>query len=172
MPVQTYCSQSDIESLIGVEGVVASVDDSENGANASPETTYITDAIERGAVEINGLIIYQYRLADVASNAWLKWANAWLAAYHLRMRRGNEPEPGIAAEVQEIRRILNEIRWGRFQLSGQLPSFNVRPTVSTLTPELWRTDNPIRVDVDESVGGTPPDGIKRNTSGQQNPAYS
>ena len=165
MAVQTYCTRTEIEDILGIPGVLACLDDDESGIEeSSPESAYLTSCIERGAIEINGQITYQYTLASVASNDWLKWCNAYLAAYYLKTRRGNTCDEGIVDQVVEYRKLLNEIRWGRFSLAGQLPSFSGAPSVSTFKPELMKVSNPIRVVEEESTGGTPGPGISRNNA--------
>lgn len=164
MAVQTYCVRSDIEAVMGVEGVIACIDDDQDGSESLLEASYVTACIERAAVRINGLVQYQYVLSQLVGNDYLKQVNVYLAILYLRTRRNNAPDPFIEQMVEQYMRELNEIRWGRFRIPGQLPSFDSRPTVSTFKPELKNTVNPVRVVRAESTGPEPQPGITRNTS--------
>ena len=166
MAVQIYCDEDDIKAIIGEYGVSAAVDDDEDGAVAAPEDTYVGAAIERGAVEMNTYLRYQYSLTALATNEWCKWANATLAAYYIRTRRNNPAEQSLIDQVADIRRMLIEIRWGRLAIPGQVPAYDYRPTVSNFRPEIARKANPIRVVKDESTGPDPAAGVDRETSHQ------
>lgn len=167
MPVQTYCSRSDIEAVIGEASVLACIDDDQDGQESSTEKLIVTSVIERAALELNAALRHQYILSDVADNDWLKWANAQLAAYMLRTRRNNPAEQSHLDTVTEIRRMMVEIRWGRDQLPDQSPSFSHIPTVSTFRPELNNPNGPIAVDVQQSTGEAPGGNRKRNVAKQR-----
>lgn len=164
MAIQTYCDRSDLEDIIGAAAVFASIDDDQNGVESASETLLVTRAIERAANKINGYVEHQYKLADVAANEWLTWANAVMACYALRTRRNNPAEQSITDDYNEVSRMLIEIRWGRDQLPNQAPSFNHLPTVSNFQPELNKGVMPIRVDEEESTGNTPSGAVKRFTA--------
>src|SRR5687767_1407232 len=94
----TYCVRADVESIMGLAGVLAHVDDDQDGTEASNEDDHITNAIERAAVEMNSSLRNQYDLADLTDNDWCKWCNAYLASMFLYNRRGN-PAPMSILEV-------------------------------------------------------------------------
>lgn len=150
-----YCTRLNVQSLIGEAGLLAVVDDNSDGVENPTETQYITDAIVRGAVEMNEALSKQYVLSDLSGNDWCKWCNAYIAAYFLFERRGNPVPVGIVDAVQTYKEKLSEIRWGRFQVPEANPSFDNRPAVSNFTVELGKYANPIRVFTDESTGGNP-----------------
>lgn len=162
---QTYCTRTDIESIIGAPAVLACIDDDRNQVESSDETLHVTNAIERAAVEMNSAIWNQYpTLSNLADNDWCKWCNAYLAVYNLLCRRGNPVPSFVAQAVIDFREKLSELRWGRFQIPEQLPENETIATVSNFQPELKRTSAPIRVDVDESTGASPEGGRKRNVA--------
>lgn len=162
---QTYCEREDIESILSEAGVLAPIDDDQDGIESDSDAAHITSMIERAAVEMNAAMRHQYHpLSDLASNEWCKWANATLAAYFIRSRKGNPAEQSLVDQVIEIRRMLIEIRWGRDQIPDQSPTHGHTPTVSNFQPELIKTFAPIRVDVEESTGETPHSSLKRNVA--------
>lgn len=153
---QTYCVRADIESILGVAGVLACIDDDGDGTESAAETLHITNAIERAAVEMNSNLGKQYHpLTALADNDWCKWCNAYLAAEKLTARRSNPPPPSVIEAAQQYRADLLDARWGRFQVPDQAPSFDHTCTVSNFQPELGKTIAPIRVDRDESTGAEP-----------------
>lgn len=162
---QTYCTRADIESIVGQPGVLACIDDDRDGAEVAGETAHVTNAIERAAVEMNAALSNQYpTLSSLASNAWCKWCNAYLAAYMLYARRGNPPPHIVIEAVGDYREKLAEARWGRFQIPEQLPENETIATVSNFQPELHRRTGPISVDVEQSTGASPQGGRKRNVA--------
>lgn len=167
MAVQTYCDREDIEAIIGKPSVLACIDDDEDGLENPEDEDKITSVIERAASEINGYIRHQYVLTDVTNNAWLKWANAQLASYLLRTRRNNPAEASHVDAIQEVRKLLVEVRWGRDQLPDQSPSFNHTATVSNFRIELGNPVSPVAVDTDQSTGPNPVGSRKRNIARQR-----
>lgn len=162
---QSYCVRADIESILGVAGVAACIDDGQEGAESVADAAEVTQAIERAAVEMNSALRNQYKLTDIADNDWCKWCNAYLAAYYLTNRKNNAVSASIADEVTRFRDQLSEARWGRFQLPEQAPSFDHTPSVSNFNPEIRKFNHPIRVIEEESTGGTP------HESRMREPAY-
>ncbi len=157
----TYCVRADIESILGEAAVLACIDDDQDGLESATETTFVTGAISRAAVEMNTALENQYILSELTANEWCKWCNAYIAAWHLYARRSNPPPNSIVDSVQAYRELLAEIRWGRIQVPEQNPSREHKPTVSVFKPEIWKTKQPIRVDTDESTGSAPHESIKR-----------
>ena len=166
---QTYCVRADIVSVIGDAALLACIDDDHNMVESAAETLHVTNAIERAAVEMNIKLRQQYKLSELASNAWCKWANTLLAVYYLRTRRANPVESSVAESVVEIRELLEDISWGRRQLPEQAPSFEHIAAVSNYQPEIHKLDAPIRVDTEESTGASPGGNRKRQVAGM--PGY-
>ena len=165
MAVQTYCDQDDIESLISSAGLNEFIDDDEDAVIVAGETAFVTDAIEMAAVEINAAVGRRYKLADVTANAWLKWANATLAAFYLVQRRLNGvPSNDLVDRVDRTRTHLEDLRKGQFQLPEQAESFDDLPTVTNYAVETYRHNAPVRVRTNESTGGAPPSGVMRKTA--------
>jgi len=161
----TYCNRNDIASIIGEPFILACIDDDRTGVESPAQTAYITGAIERAAVEMNQSLCKQYILSQLSGNAWCKWCNAYLACWYLIARRGNPPPPAIIDEVQTYRQQLAEIKFGRFEVPEQNPSFDHLPSVTNFKPEVSKVDAPIRVDLEESTRAYPVDGVKRNPAG-------
>lgn len=164
--VTTYCDRDDIIDIAGEASILAAIDDGHDGVESAAETLYVTKAINRAAAEMNVALECQYILSELSGNEWCKWANASLALYFLRTRRNNPAEASVIEAVNSIRTMLEEIRWGRASLPEQSPSFDFTPAVSNMRPELFKVDNPIRVVREESTGGDPDPGIKRNLANQ------
>lgn len=170
MTIQTYCTRDELEDIAGELGVLAAIDDADDGVESVQETSYITSAIERAANKINGYVRQQYVLADVAANDWLKEANATVAVFMLRTRRGNPAESSVEEAYQDVLATLEEIRWGRQRLPNQVPSFNHLPTVSSMQVQLNNTTSPVTVNVAQSTGPNPV-GDRRRVTTNNYPSY-
>lgn len=161
----TYCSRNDIAGIIGEPAILACIDDNRNGAEDGQESTYVTMAIERAANEINQFVRYQYPdLTQLASNTWIKWCNAYLAAYQLFARRGNAPPGSVVEAVVSYREELVEIRWGRSQIPEQAPQYDYSPAVSNPSIELNNPVGPVVIDQTLSTSNDPPSEVKRNNA--------
>lgn len=163
----TYCGRTDVEDLLSQAGVLATIDDDENGVESPDESQAVVLAIQRSATRINVKVQRQYVLADVTTNTWLRWANATMAAAMLIMRRSNPLPETWAQDLREINEMLDDVAWGRMNLPEQVPSFDYRGSVTNLRPELYKALSPVRVVVPESTGPQSVDGvIKRPVAGQ------
>ena len=163
----TYCTRTDITSLIGAPAVLACIDDNQDGNETSDEQQFVTDAIERAANDMNEAFEHQYDvLANLTTNTWCKWCNAYLAAWYLFARRGNAPPGSLMESVANYKEKLIEIRWGREKIPEKSPDFNTLPTVSNPLIELKNDRGPLTIDRQQSTGSDPVDGIKRNVSDQ------
>lgn len=156
-----YCTRADVASISGEAALIANTDDDQTGVENSD---YITDAINRAAVEMNHALDNQYILSQLSGNDWCRWVNAYLAAYFLFSRTANPVPPSIEIACERYRDDLEKIRWGRDSIPEQAPSFEHIPTVSNMVPEL-RKSPPIRVERESSTGSDPVGNRKRN------PAY-
>lgn len=158
---QTYCTYADLESMLSVAGVLAFIDDSENGTASGAETQYATDAIERAAAKMNADLDEVYILSQLASNVWCKWANATLAIYELSKRRNNPCPASLIDDVKEITERLRDIGMGRARVPEQAPSFDSYPAVTNYAVERGRGIMPVRPRVSESTGAAQDESRKR-----------
>lgn len=163
---QIYCIASDVEFVLSAAGVTACLDDDETGLRSAEADALLDRAIDTAAGKINQHVRHQYKLTDLAglTNTWLRDTNAYMAAKVLATRRGNPCPESLVDEVKERELTLVEIRWGRESIPQQLPSHEHIPTVSNFRPELYKMNTPIRVDVQESIGSAPVDGVTRRTA--------
>lgn len=166
---QIYCIASDVEFVLSAAGVTACLDDGEDGIRSAEADGLLDRAIDTAAGKINQHVRHQYKLTDLAgmTNTWLRDTNAYLAAKVLATRRGNPCPESLVDEVKERELALVEIRWGRESIPEQRPSFEHIPTVSNFRPELWKVNTPVRVDIQESIGSAPVDGVTRKTAHDQ-----
>lgn len=166
MATQTYCDREDIVSIIGEAGLLACIDDNANGQEDPEETPFIASAISRAAAEMNRSISKQYSpLTGLASNEWCKWCNAYLAIFHLQARRSNAPAASVIEAVISNRELLEHIRWGRESVPEGIPTHNHSPAVSNFSVQPNNPDGPIVVNVEQSTGGNPSAGVRRNVGG-------
>jgi len=165
----TYCNRLDVESIMGVPALLVCIDDDQDGVESARESNYVTAAIERAATEMNTSLRHQYILENLVGNDWCRWCNAYLAVWQLWSRRGNMPPSGLVDIINTYRGQLQEIKWGRFQIPETAPAFLYTPAVSNFQPELGKFDMPIRVDLNESTGGQPNSGVKRQVAGMPGP---
>lgn len=159
MATQTYCTLSDIESIVSSHVLLRILDDNEDGTSSTAENVRLTNAIEQAASQINVQLKARYRLTELVGSDWCKWCNAWLAVSILVRRRGNPELSSIEEEADRWREQLDSVRLGRISIDKP-PSTNPTPAVSTFVIDLGRRI-PVRVRPEESVRPSA-DGIKRN----------
>lgn len=160
-----YCTRNDVASLIGEAGILACLDDDQDGSLTTGEQRYVTDCINRAAVEMNSALDCQYVLSELSGNDWCRWCNAYISVWHLQSRRANSPSGSVVDAVASYRDLLAEIRFGRFKVPEQAPSFDHLPSVSNFTPELGNPQGPIGVDTEKSTTTAPHTSRKRNKAG-------
>jgi hypothetical protein len=104
----TYCTRTDLEAIISPAGLLACIDDDENGGTSPTADGYVTSAIENAASKINQkLATSKYKPASIGSNAWVKWTNAYLAIDILSRRRNNPAVESITSEIKERLELLD-----------------------------------------------------------------
>lgn len=133
---QTYCTKTDIEAIWTAAAVLASVDDDGSGTLSATEEGYITRAIERAAGRMNAYLEERYVLANLATNAWCRDANAVLAAYLLSIRRGSAAPAPFQSQYDDLMSDLTEIVKGRLKVPQAKESLETIPTVSNFAVDL------------------------------------
>ena len=161
----TYCVRADVDFVMSNHGVNAAIDDNIDGAvSPTTETGFITDAIEIAADDMNAKIEQRYKLSELSSNTWCKWANSRLAAAALMTRRGNPLPPSLADQVQQVEDMLDGILAGNRKIPNQNDSFDTLPAVSNYLPQRAASrTSPIKVDTQTSTREAPPTPIKRES---------
>lgn len=113
MAVIPYCTQSDVEAIWSEWAVEVRLDDDEDG---DADAGLIDDIIEMATTKMNKYLFRRYLPSVVAASAWAKWACAYIASYHLAIRRGNIPPAPIQAEYESYKQLLEEIESGKQSL--------------------------------------------------------
>jgi phage gp36-like protein len=129
MAVQVYCVKADIEAIWPPADLLASVDDDTSGTLSPTEEGYITRAIEGAANFINARLETRYAVADLATSAWCRDANAAIAAYWLSTRRGAAAPAHLQQQYDAYLAVLVEIAAGRLKVPQQPESFDHAPGV-------------------------------------------
>lgn len=160
----TYCVRADVEFVLSGHGLIAALDDNKDGAESpTTETPFVADAIEIAADDMNAMIEQRYKLTDLSSNTWCKWANARLAAAALMTRRGNPLPPSLADQVQLTEDTLAGVLSGNQKIPGVSDSFDHLPTISNYNVKRAAVhDSPCQVDTDTSTRTAPVNPIKRD----------
>lgn len=160
----TYCVIADVAAVLSDAGVLACLDDDENGVLSVAEEALGTSAIERAAVKMNFVLQRRFVLSEL-DNDWCKWCNATLAAREICSRRNNAPvSESLGGAVKEFMDQLEAIGLGS-PIPEQAESFEHTPTVSVLKPELWHRQ-PIAVLPTESDGSAPEGDYNRRNNSQ------
>lgn len=154
MSAQTYCSQSDVESILSAAGVEAFTDDTEVG---SAVAAFVTDAIARSAGDMNAILFCRYVPADLVGSVWCKWHNARRAAAEVCMRRLNPVPSTLGEQLDRERQLLDRIANGDpgARVPDVISSLESIPTVSNFDVQRGRYRQPVRVAVQESTGAAP-----------------
>ena len=161
---QTYCTTADVEFELSVFGLTAGVDDNENNVrDPSPEDEYITTSIERGAVQLNMRLQNRYPdLTRLASNDWMRLANATLAAWEIAQRRMNTAPTTLDTKRANLLEEVEEIGSGSpfKRVPETADQFDTRPTVTNYDT-VRDVRMPARVERLESTGPNPVPDVDR-----------
>lgn len=163
----SYCSVSDVGTILGDPGLTAWSDDDHSGTMSVPEASMAWQAIERAAnLELN---YYLWEMCDLQAmhaqpNQWLRWANAVLAAYEMMGRRGGQLTKSLMDRVLDIRKRLREVRDARGLIPDAIMATDWLPAATNYEVERWRPETPVRVVPAESTRARPGDGVKRETA--------
>ena len=97
-PSVLFCTESDVQAILSIDGEQAALDDDGNGVVDATEQARISLGINYATARIMAYCQGLYDVGDMA-NSWLvnEWA-AILAAYWTRCRRGN-PVPESLKEL-------------------------------------------------------------------------
>lgn len=134
--MQTYCTKTDIEAIWPPTSLLESVDDDVSGTLSATELGYITRAIERAANHMNSRLQMRYQLADLATNAWCRDANAAIAAYWLSTRRGAAAPAHLTQQYDAYMLELNEIALGKRKVPEAPESHDMQPSVTNFEARL------------------------------------
>ena len=134
LPV-TYCAESDLQAMIGLDAEVSHLDDDQSGAVDGPEATYLSQAISWATEQCNKYLLGRYRETDLATS-WL--VNQWCtiaAAYWLSVRRGNPSPAAVAKLYAEAVKDMTQVHDKQFDI----PHLGTRNTT-------WPAWSNVRVD--------------------------
>ena len=147
-----------MKDLLSDHGALLAADDNEDAAvgSSGTESDVYDNCIERAAVKLNmALCNTKYTLAELATNEWMKWCNAVMAAVTLRRRRGNPCPLSLLEEEREFLETLKMIQTGQLDnIGGVAAAMDCTPAVSNLTTEPWRK-MPVRRRDTISTGARP-----------------
>lgn len=162
MAITAYADQDDVEFVLGQYGLRVRVSDSGDGA---PETGWVANGLEVGAVTINRLLFTRYAMATLQAATWVKWVNAYLAAEVFCRRRGNGVPASLVEVCDEYRIQLKEIKDGALLPADTglaAPVSDHSPAHSNLEIDSRYHRRKVRTVRDTSTGDPPGDGAKRN----------
>jgi len=141
-----YCTESDIQSLLSVDGETGSLDDDNDGSVNAVEQGYLTQAINWASDRVNFFCLPRYAAVDLA-NSWL--VNNWTvicAGYWLSTRRGNPPPGSFADLYEDALKDMEMIRTGQAQLPGIGLRTNAWPAWSNVRVDQLYALRKIRVE--------------------------
>lgn len=109
-----YCTSDDVASILSSQGIEWAVDDDRTGnTDGVDELRRVTDCISRASSKINQYVVKWYQLSTLASNTWVKWCCATLAAVALMRRRGDTAPDGLISEYDEYLEFLKDVQLGK-----------------------------------------------------------
>jgi len=132
----TYCSQADLEAILGRTQILRMVDDNEDGVASISESQRIADAMHQAASEMNVFLSARYFLSDLAGSEWCRWCNAYLAVERLVSRRGNAPSSSIRKKAEDYQDRLREIRDGKTCVPDAIPTVSSLPAATRYVVDL------------------------------------
>lgn len=112
----TYCTEDDINALLGVDGVTGRLDDDDSGTVSAAEDLYLTAAINWATSKVNLYCLGFYEALDLSTSFIVnQWATV-IACHWLSSRRGN-PAPGSFKELyEETIKDLERIKSAEYQI--------------------------------------------------------
>lgn len=109
----TYCSVTDVESILSAEGVSFASDDDRSGIITADEIDFLNDVLQWTQSKINYYLVQWYDLATIPGNTWIKWCHACFAACQLMRRRGNSVPDGLILQEAQYLEWLEQVRTNR-----------------------------------------------------------
>jgi hypothetical protein len=117
-PPYFYCTQQDIENLLGADGALNTIDDLRNGAITANEQQMIVDAQTDSTCTIDFYCGFKYAPAMLATSPLInRWATV-LGAYALRKHAGQSPPDSLVEWASEVEQKLEKILEGSALLPG------------------------------------------------------
>lgn len=114
----TYCTEADIQALLGSDGTTARLDDDDTGAQSATEAGYLTTAIYWATDRCNFYLLSRYA-AQYLAQSWL--VNQWCvlcAAKWLSSRRGNPPPGSINELYEQAVEDMKLVHDGKYEVPG------------------------------------------------------
>lgn len=165
MAVTTYCSTTDIDTILSSFGSLVRCDDNQDG---TADSGMASACIERGAVLVNQYTLVRYTVSEVSASSWAKWTNAVFAAYEICVRRNNPPPQSLADERDRLLEELRRIREGIIPLMGDTgpatPRHSDGPAVSNMVVDGRYSTQKVRRKRTTSTGAPPEGSVRVNNT--------
>ena len=163
MAVTALCTQTDMQYILSVKGVLLRMDDAGNG---SAETDFVDEIIEIASVWVNQHLFDRYATATIQASSWAKWAAAHKAVVLASKRRGNSVPESLLEELDVYIAELERIRDGKSNLMTDTgvatPTHDELPTVSNMTVDSRYTRNNVRRVKSSSTGDDAAAGVQQD----------
>lgn len=147
-PSILYCSQTDVETLLAVDGLSLRLDDDQTGTLSATETAYLTRIIGWVTARLNMYLLGRYDAANLETSFAVNEFAAIMVAQRVSRRRGNPAAKAIQELYEEVIEMLEQIKAGSLGLedvaertSGAPFWDNIRHTRHTL--RRTRVERPI-----------------------------
>jgi phage gp36-like protein len=166
MPLTTYCTEADMESLFSESGIVSHADHDNDG---TADDGVVDACIERATRDINNFALQKYTVEVLAAHGTV---NDWcivLAVCHLCRRRGNSIPESLEQDRQEILADLRGIPSGKFKLGDAATRANFSPSFSNPTVDRRYSQSKIRIMRAASDGIAT--ALNQKTYSPESPAY-
>lgn len=114
----TYCTEEDLQALMGIDGTTARVDDDGDNSQSVAEAGYLSKAVSWATDKVNFYLLARYPAERLAAS-WL--VNEWAvicAAHWLSQRRGNPPPGSIKGLFEQAVEEMTSVHSGLFEVPG------------------------------------------------------
>jgi hypothetical protein len=163
MPLTTYCSETDIDSILSPFGAeIRANDDLDNSTDPVTDATNadanIASCIAQATVRVNMSLLQRYTVAVCVASTWVRWCTAYLSARYLCLRRNNPVPESLQAECEQFERELAAIFASKAHLIADdgmaAPKFDMTPTVTNYTIDSRYARSKVRRIPTTSTGGS------------------
>ncbi len=115
-PTTLYCTQSDVETILSVEGLSLRLDDPQDGVVDAEDLAYLTTFIGWATARLNMYLMGRYDAAELGASFQVNEFCALMVAFRISKRRGNPAPESLKEAYDETIELLKLIKAGSMAL--------------------------------------------------------
>lgn len=150
-----YTSQAEMESVFSVDGILLRMDDDGSAVIDGTEVSNLSDIFDEATDEVNIRVEQRYDPSVLVNNLWVRRAATYIACYIASIRLGNAEQ--YRGQRDYYIGLLERVKEHKMVIPRLPVRYNEQPGMSNLIIDHHFPKSKIRVETENSVGGTYPD---------------